>query len=260
MILHFIKYQGTGNDFILFDDRQLTFPVDEVLIKRLCDRHFGIGADGILLLRQEAGFDFRMIYYNADGSAATFCGNGGRCITAFAHKSGIRGKNFRFIATDGIHNSLIINDKDLEMNIELEMQDAIIYNCDSESYYLNTGTYHVVKFVSDPDQVDVLAEGRKIRYDNKYQAHGTNVNFACFDGKELYVRTYEKGVENETLSCGTGVTATAIAASLKYGGNDFGVSTSGGKLYVHFNRIGNSFTQVKLTGPVRVVFNGNIEI
>lgn len=260
MKLRFSKYEGTGNDFILFDDRQLVFPFDENLIKTLCDRHFGIGADGILLVRPEDGFDFRMVYYNSDGSPATFCGNGGRCITAFAHKLRIAGKNCRFMAADGIHNALIINENNLKMEVELLMQDAEIYHSEDENYFMNTGTYHLVKFVADPDKVDILAEGRKIRYESKFQPEGTNVNFACLQKDGLYVRTYEKGVENETLSCGTGVTATAIAASLKYGGNGFEVRTRGGKLYMHFERHENTFTQVKLTGPARFVFEGQIII
>jgi len=260
MILPFSKYEGTGNDFILIDDRKLQFPANSELITRICDRHFGIGADGILLVQHSEGYDFGMNYFNSDGSHATFCGNGGRCIAAFAHQLGITGVTCRFKAADGVHHARIMENNGRIMTVELEMQDAVIYNTDRSIYYMNTGTYHIVKFVKDPDNIDIIESGREIRYDARYEPHGTNVNFATVLKNELYVRTYEKGVENETLSCGTGVTASAIAASLQYGGNDFFVNTAGGRLHVGFIREGNSFKQVKLTGPAKFVFEGKIEI
>ncbi len=260
MTLPFSKYEGTGNDFIMIDDRKLQFPVSENLISRLCDRHFGIGADGILLVQHSEGYDFGMNYFNSDGSPATFCGNGGRCITAFAHRMGITGNTSRFMAADGIHHARITENNGPVMIVELEMQDPVIYSTDNNSYYMNTGTYHVVKFVDNPDNVEILESGREIRFDARYEPHGSNVNFARLLKKELYVRTYEKGVENETLSCGTGVTASALAAALKYGGDDFYVNTAGGRLFVSFKRTGDSFRQVKLTGPAKLVFEGFIEI
>jgi diaminopimelate epimerase len=260
MTLQFSKYEGTGNDFIMIDDRKLVFPVSEQLISHLCDRHFGIGADGVILVQHSEGYDFGMNYFNSDGSAATFCGNGGRCITAFAHHLGITGSTCRFMAADGIHHAQITENNGPVMVVELGMQDATIYSMDNNTFYLNTGTYHVVKFVSNPDNVDIIESGREIRFDARYEPHGTNVNFAKLLKKELYVRTYEKGVENETLSCGTGVTATAIASSLKYGGDAFYVNTAGGRLHVSFTRTGDAFKQVKLSGPARLVFEGEIEI
>ena len=260
MTLQFSKYEGTGNDFIMIDDRRLQFPVSEQLINKLCDRHFGIGADGVLLVQHSEGYDFGMNYFNSDGSPATFCGNGGRCITAFAHQKGIIGNTCRFMASDGIHHAQISENNGSIMIVELEMQDAVIYSMDKNSYYINTGTYHVVKFVDNPDNVEIIESGREIRYDARYEPHGTNVNFAKLLKKELYVRTYEKGVENETLSCGTGVTASAIAASLKYGGNSFYVNTAGGRLFVSFTRMDDTFKNVKLTGPAKLVFEGTIEI
>jgi len=260
MTIQFSKYEGTGNDFIMIDDRKLQFPVNEHLISRLCDRHFGIGADGILLVQHSEGYDFGMNYFNSDGSAATFCGNGGRCITAFAHQLGITAGTCRFMAADGIHHAQIKENNGSVMIIELGMQDPEIYNRDNNSCYLNTGTYHVVKFVDNPDNIDIIEDGRELRYDARYEPHGTNVNFAKLLKKELYVRTYEKGVENETLSCGTGVTASAIAASIKYGGDAFYVNTAGGRLHVSFTRIGDTFKNVKLTGPAILVFKGEIEI
>ena len=260
MMLQFSKYEGTGNDFILIDDRKLQFPIDDELISRLCDRHFGIGADGLLLLQHSEGYDFGMNYFNSDGSPATFCGNGGRCIAAFAHHLGIIEGTCRFMAADGIHHARITENTGLVLKVELDMQDAIIYSTDNNTFYLNTGTYHVVKFVDNPDNIDIVEDGRELRYDARYEPHGTNVNFAKLLKKELYVRTYEKGVEDETLSCGTGVTASAIAASLRYGGNAFYVNTAGGRLHVSFDRDENSFKKVKLSGPARLVFDGKIEI
>jgi len=260
MTIQFSKYEGTGNDFIMIDDRKLQFPISEELISKLCDRHFGIGADGVLLVQRSEGYDFGMNYFNSDGSHATFCGNGGRCIVAFAHQLGITGNTCRFMAADGIHHAQINENNGLSMVVELGMQDAIIYSMDNHMYYLNTGTFHVVKFVDNPDDVDILEDGREIRYDSRFEPHGTNVNFAKLLKNELYVRTYEKGVENETLSCGTGVTASAIAASLKYGGTSFFVNTAGGRLFVSFSRTENTFRQVKLTGHARLVYEGTIDI
>ena len=260
MTLQFNKFEGTGNDFIVIDDRKLQFPVSEELIANLCDRHFGIGADGILLVRHSEGYDFGMVYYNCDGSPATFCGNGGRCISAFAYQLGITSVSGRFLAADGVHHVRIMENNGHTFIVELEMQDAIIYNTDHDMYYMNTGTYHVVKFVEDPDKIDIVESGREIRYDARFAPHGTNVNFATSLKKELYVRTYEKGVENETLSCGTGVTASAIAASIRYGGNAFFVNTAGGRLHVSFANSEDRFKQVKLTGPARFVFEGKLEI
>jgi diaminopimelate epimerase len=260
MTLQFSKYEGTGNDFIMIDDRKLQFTANEQLISKLCDRHFGIGADGILLVQHSEGYDFGMNYFNSDGSPATFCGNGGRCITAFAHQKGISGNTCRFMAADGIHHASITENNGSVMIVELDMQDPEIYSMDRNMCYLNTGTFHVVKFVNNPDDIDIIESGREIRYDAMFEPHGTNVNFAKLLKKELYVRTYEKGVENETLSCGTGVTASAIAASLKYGGNSFYVNTAGGRLFVSFTRIEDTFKNVKLTGPAKLVFEGTIEI
>lgn len=260
MILPFSKYEGTGNDFILIDDRKLQFPANEDLISKLCNRHFGIGADGILLLQHSEGYDFGMNYFNSDGSHATFCGNGGRCITAFAFHEGIIADSCRFMAADGIHHSRIVEKNRHSLLVELEMRDPVVFTQQPNFYYLNTGTYHVVKFVDNPDTIDILEDSREIRYDERFAPHGTNVNFARLLKKELYVRTYEKGVEDETLSCGTGVTASAIAASLKYGGDSFYINTAGGRLSVSFKCIQDHFRQVKLTGSARLVYKGEIEI
>jgi diaminopimelate epimerase len=259
MNLQFSKYEGTGNDFILIDDRKLQFPISEKLISKLCNRHFGIGADGILLVQHSEGYDFGMNYFNSDGSHATFCGNGGRCITAFANHLGIISNTCRFMAADGIHHATITENNGQVMKVELSMQDPVIYSQANNFCYLNSGTFHVVKFVDNPDNIDIIEDGREIRYDARFEPDGTNVNFARLLKKELYVRTYEKGVEDETLSCGTGVTASAIAASLKYGGDSFYVNTAGGRLFVSYTRTGEVIKNVKLTGPAKLVFEGRID-
>lgn len=256
MILNFWKYQGTGNDFILVDDRAMKFKPNREYIMHLCDRRFGIGSDGLLLLRNKEGFDFEMIFYNPDGSVATFCGNGARCIVAFAASLGIGTDTFRFLATDGIHEASLTEVSPDKWLVRVSMSDPVIYTHTDEFTYLNTGTFHYIKFVADPDLIDVMAEAPGIRYDQRFEPNGTNVNYAAFRGDEIYVRTYEKGVEAETLSCGTGVTATAVAASLRTGINSFNIRTKGGMLKVYFDRDGDKFSNVQLEGPAVNVFSG----
>jgi diaminopimelate epimerase len=256
----FYKYEGTGNDFILFDERGGVLPLSTAMIKRLCDRHFGIGADGVLFLQPEPGYAFRMKYYNADGSPATFCGNGGRCISAFARMLGVAGDAFEFVADDGNHHARIVDIQGDKIQVDLSMQDAVIYSKFQDGVYLNTGTCHFVKFVPDPDQFDLLKEAPPIRYDERFSPQGVNVNYAGFRDGKIYIRTYEKGVENETLSCGTGVTACAVAASLGNGCEAFEVVTKGGELEVAFSRKGEQFKDIRLKGPTRMVFTGEILI
>ena len=260
MQIKFVKYQGTGNDFILIDDRARLFEESKALIARLCDRHFGVGADGVLLLRNSEGYDFEMTYFNADGSPATFCGNGGRCIVAFANSLGIIEDVCHFKAPDGIHAATIVSQMKNEFIVKLQMLDAIIYENVPDHTYLNSGTYHYIKFVEDPDSIDVIQQARKIRHDPRFAPHGTNVDYVKINGNELFVRTYEKGVEQETLSCGTGVTASAIAASLRTGGNNWIVHSLGGILEVNFDRDSDTFTQIYLRGPATRVFEGFLSI
>lgn len=260
MLIDFVKYQGTGNDFILIDDRSLLFDESPGVISQLCDRHFGIGADGLLLLRNSDGFDFGMIYYNSDGSPATFCGNGGRCIAAFAGSLGIASAEFYFKAADGPHKASILSHSGNVSLVKLQMKDALIYESLQDHVYLNSGTYHYIEFHEDPDSVNLVDYARKIRYDARFEPHGTNVNIVKIDGLELWVRTYEKGVEDETLSCGTGVTASAIAASLRTSGTHWVVHTRGGNLEVGFNRNGDTFTDIYLQGPATRVFEGTFSI
>ena len=260
MKLTFHKYQGTGNDFILIDNRKGIFSSDNDAVAKLCDRHFGIGADGLLLIETTEGYDFRMVYFNSDGSAATMCGNGGRCIAAFANRLGIVGTNAHFLAADGQHYAKIEVLDNLCTQVELSMNDVIPADMGEHFVVLNTGTPHFVRFVEEPDSIDLMTEGAKIRYAPDYAPVGINVDFARYAIDQIYVRTYEKGVEAETLSCGTGVTASAIAASLLTGRESYQVTTRGGKLAVAFERNGVTFTNIRLSGPATFVYSGETEI
>jgi diaminopimelate epimerase len=260
MQLKFFKYEGAGNDFIVIDNRVVELDYRNDLVKKLCDRHFGIGADGLLLLENAEGFDFRMVYYNSDGSPATMCGNGGRCIAAFANRSGIVGDTLSFLAADGPHSASIHKIDENITQVELSMKDVNISISNEHSVILNTGTPHFVSFVDDPDNIDIVAEGQKIRYAPEFAPIGTNVNFAKLDGDKIYVRTYEKGVEDETLSCGTGVTASAIAASEFTDAKSFKVTTRGGQLSVAFEKEGKNYINIRLCGPATFVYSGEISI
>jgi diaminopimelate epimerase len=258
MNLHFYKYQGTGNDFILFDNRNGNIHLNRTQIALLCDRRFGIGADGLMLLELADGYNFKMVYYNADGNESTMCGNGGRCIFAFAKQLGIINNTATFIAIDGAHHAEI-NSNGV---INLKMQD--VSNIVSDNYHteLNTGSPHYVTFVDDVHHTDVVHTGREIRNRNQYQPNGINVNFVQKTDDGIWGRTYERGVEDETLSCGTGVTAAAIAASgSNLGSFSTAIHTLGGNLQVHFVKdTVASAKEVVLSGPANFVFEGDINI
>lgn len=262
MNLVFEKYHGTGNDFILMDDRENKLQLSREQIEFLCHRRFGIGADGLLLLRTNDSYDFEMVYYNSDGLPGSMCGNGGRCIAAYAFKKGIVKSNMRFIAADGPHEAEIISSDPME--VRLQMSDVSVIEKSPDFYFLDTGSPHVVKFLQDVDKLDVVAEGRKVRNNDRFREKGTNVNFLEDKGAEIFVRTYERGVEDETLSCGTGVTASALAAAmkgiLKAGAENCNVRTPGGLLRVHFNSTETGFNQVYLQGPAQFVFAGTVKL
>lgn len=262
MNLVFEKYHGTGNDFILMDDRENKLQLSREQIEFLCHRRFGIGADGLLLLRTNDSYDFEMVYYNSDGLPGSMCGNGGRCIAAYAFKNGIVKSNMRFIAADGPHEAEIISSDPME--VRLQMSDVSVIEKSPDFYFLDTGSPHVVKFLQDVDKLDVVAEGRKVRNNDRFREKGTNVNFLEDKGAEIFVRTYERGVEDETLSCGTGVTASALAAAmkgiLKPGSESCNVRTPGGLLRVHFNSTETGFNQVYLQGPAQFVFAGTVKL
>ena len=254
MEISFFKYHGTGNDFIILDNRDGKYnELTATQIASMCNRKFGIGADGLMLLENAEGFDFRMKYHNADGNEGSMCGNGGRCLVQFAHDKGIVKDNYFFIATDGPHEASIQENGD----VRLKMKDVNHIDSTSESSTLNTGSPHYIHWVNTLDGFDVFSEGRNIRYNENFKHEGINVNFVKKEEDGIRVRTYERGVEDETLSCGTGVTAAAIASSVKMGQQQVNVKVEGGNLAVSFNRIGEKeFTEVWLIGAATFVFTG----
>lgn len=254
----FYKYQGTGNDFVMIDNRKGVFDKQNIdLIAHLCNRRTGVGADGLILLESEQGYDFRMVYFNADGNESTMCGNGGRCIVAFAKFLGIIDKNTEFIAIDGPHLARI--DK---AYVELKMQDVSTVNSNINYHILDTGSPHYVALQSNLQAIDMNAEGSKIRHSTPFDASGINVNFAEKINDDTFaIRTYERGVEGETLSCGTGATAVAIAMyhSNKTASKTINLKTQGGNLQVRFESLESSYSDVWLCGPTKRVFKGDLE-
>ncbi len=262
MKIHFYKYQGAGNDFIMIDNRTNWFPSKNIdLINKLCNRNFGIGADGLILLNKSETFDFTMFYANADGSESTMCGNGGRCIVAFAKQLNIIDYTTKFNAIDGEHHATIQADG----SIKLQMNDVITINRINDfTFELNTGSPHYVIFKNESlESLDIITESHKIRYNETYKTHGINVNFVWPNQNELVIRTYERGVENETLACGTGATAAALCyfAFFNPDINQINLQTRGGKLTVFANKLSNNeFKNVWLCGAAQLVFEGTIEI
>lgn len=254
----FYKFHGTGNDFIMLDGRHDEEVLSPDSIAFLCHRHFGIGADGLIAVTPKEGFDFEMIYYNSDGSPARMCGNGARCAAAFASMLGISGYNPVFLAGDGPHKAEINQNSQNDWSVEVSMRDVLIPGSFGNQTEINTGTPHFVNIVDDVDKIDVPAEGRRIRYSEKYYEKGVNVDWLSFSNGQIKVRTYERGVENETLSCGTGVTACAIVAALTTGQTVWRVETRGGFLSVSMKKDKDSFIDITLTGPVKLVFKGEI--
>ena len=257
MNLHFYKYEGCGNDFILFDNRKKDINLNTEQIKQLCDRHFGIGADGLMLLENIEGYDFKMVYYNSDGNQSSMCGNGGRCITAFAKRLSIIKNEAHFMAVDGEHLSIMENEI-----ISLKMNDVLKIETHSDYFSLNTGSPHVVKWVKNIEDYKVFDEGKKIRYSDPFNSKGgTNVNFIELKNDTLFIRTYERGVENETLACGTGVTAAALVEAIAEKpthANLCNVTSMGGNLNVIYTKhTDNSFTNIWLKGPACFVFEGD---
>lgn len=256
MEIKFSKYQGAGNDFIIIDDRSLNFDVNnEKLIAQFCDRNIGIGADGLILLRNHPRCDFEMLYFNSDGNPSSMCGNGGRCLVDFAYKLGIISENCSFIAPDGWHNASWSQDE-----ITLSMTDIKEVEKIGDDYFMDTGSPHYVRFVDELVNYPLILEAQQIRFGNRFNDHGTNVNFIELHDDILKIRTYERGVEGETLACGTGVVASAIATFLyrKEHKNNFVIETLGGKMSVSFNYKNEQFTNVELKGPATFVYEGKI--
>ena len=272
MKIPFYKYQGTGNDFVMIDQRVQQFlkKTDTAIINHLCDRRFGIGADGLILLENpdvpNSGIDFKMVYFNADGSESSMCGNGGRCLTAFAHFLGVFKEKCRFMAIDGEHEATINADN----WVELKMIDVKNIEIGNDYFLLNTGSPHYVVFTEDLTDIDVYENGRAIRYSERFHTEGVNVNFVEIlnspsggrGAAGIEVATYERGVEAETFSCGTGVTAAAIAYYLKnHAATRVPIKTKGGLLEVHFeSNTEGIFQNVWLCGPALQVFEGEVEV
>lgn len=254
--MKFDKYEGTGNDFILIDNRDLHFNKRDLkLIRLLCHRQSGVGADGLILLENDDEVDFKMVYYNADGSSGAMCGNGGRCIVDFAQKLGIISNKTTFRGPDGLHTGEILPDQ----SIQISLKDVTEIDIQSDYYFLDTGCPHYVTFVEDLEKVNIKKEGADIRYNSRFAPAGTNVNFVEINQQGLTVATYERGVENETLSCGTGVTASAIAYGLTQkdiNQHQISIKTKGGDLQVSFNIEDQIIRDIKLKGKVDIVFKG----
>jgi len=259
MKLNFFKYQGAGNDFVIIDNRTNVFPKDNYdLIRGYCDRRFGIGADGLMLLEKATDADFNMVYYNADGRPGSMCGNGGRCIVAFAKTLGLFDTSTSFNAL-GEKYEASINEEQVSLNM-LNVENIEIH---PDHVFLDTGSPHHVTFTENLPTFDVVEQGRKIRHGAPYFETGTNVNFVEKINENTFnVRTYERGVEDETLSCGTGVTAVALASFHlnKTSEKEIHIETLGGKLKIEFEKENNTYKNIILTGPATFVFKGTIEL
>jgi diaminopimelate epimerase len=259
MRINFYKYQGTGNDFVIIDNRENPISLSKDQINQICDRKFGIGADGLMLLNLKEGYDFEMIYFNADGNESTMCGNGGRCLTKFAFDRGIKKEKYKFIAVDGEHEAVLNGLDWVELKM-VDVQGITKYQTDS---ILNTGSPHYVQTVEHLKEWDVFQKGHAIRYSKDFAQEGINVNFVeKINSHKISVRTYERGVENETLSCGTGVTAAALVfAPAENGNSKIEITTLGGNLAVTFEKVDkDTFKNIWLCGPATFVFKGEFEI
>ena len=259
MTIPFCKYHGTGNDFILLDQREVDhIELDQhELIRFICDRRFGIGGDGLIILKNHRDYHFEMIYYNSDGHQSSMCGNGGRCIVAFAKKIGIIEDEYSFIAIDGPHKAKISADE----IVSLEMINVPEIKKGEEHFELNTGSPHYVTFVEDVDDINVIENGQAIRYSKPFREEGINVNFVEKRKDKIVVLTYERGVEGETFSCGTGVTAAAIASRAEGDSekNNVDIQTRGEMLNVRFEKSNKGFQNIWLSGHATLVFEGDFQ-
>lgn len=260
MTIHFYKYQGTGNDFVVLDNRNEQYSaITKAQVKHICDRRFGVGADGLMMLNNKPGYDFEMKYFNADGGEGSMCGNGGRCLVKFAADMGIRKNMYRFMAADGVHEAEI----DADGTISLKMKDVTSIAEFGSDFLVDTGSPHYIKFTSDVMNYDVFKKGHDIRYSSEFADQGINVNFVQQkNDHEIIVRTYERGVEDETYSCGTGVTAAALVCyHNETGYNDVTVITKGGRLTVEYDRLSDeSYSNIFLCGPAEKVYEGDVDV
>ena len=256
MKINFSKYQGAGNDFIIIDNRNTLFdPLNHELISRLCDRRMGIGADGLMLLNTSVDYAFKMVYFNADGKPGSMCGNGARCIVAFAKQLDIFEDECTFLAFDGPHYAEWSKEF-----VRLKMSDITSVESINGSYFIDSGSPHYISFVDNLEDLDVTKEGQLIRYNERFNSDGTNVNFVKLGERNISIRTYERGVEAETLACGTGAVACAIATFEKghIQNNSLEVKVLGGWLKVDFQKT-DYYSDVFLTGPYQEVFKGEVE-
>ena len=258
MVLIFSKYHGAGNDFILVDNRENTYDLSVKQIADLCHRNMGIGANGLILIAKSNQADFKMNYFNSDGLKGSLCGNGGRCAVAFSKNLKLFNENCFFEAFDGLHRAWV----DPFGLVKMEMKELSIITKKDAFWKLDTGSPHLVTFSDDIDELNVKTEGAKIRNSPAYISQGINVNFAHIQGNEIYIRTYERGVEEETLACGTGAVASAIASfeSNLISVTEINVHTLGGLLKVEFEKINKIYCNIILTGEARFVYEGKIKI
>ena len=259
MKINFSKYNGAGNDFIVIDDRNNNIENNSSLIKKLCNRNFGIGGDGLILIKESKSTDFEILHYTSDGNLGSLCGNGSRCAISFAFKNNIIGKKTLFEAFDGIHEAEVIN-KDL-IKMDMKINSQILQN--KYGTWLDTGSPHLVIEKENTDKLDVNLEGSSIRYNEHYNKEGVNVNFIEKISDETFkIRTYERGVENETLACGTGSTASAICMNYleKSNSNLITMKCRGGDLKVQFKSNNKEYNNISITGPAKLVFEGQINI
>lgn len=257
MTLPFEKYQATGNDFVIIDNRKEIFPkTEQSLIARICHRQFGIGADGLILIEDTPEANFAMLYFNADGAPGSFCGNGSRAATRYAASLGLINKAGNLLAFDGLHKAEI--DKNV---IKMSMADVQNGSKSLNGTFIDTGSPHYVEFRKDLNSLDVFTEGKNLRQHEQFKPGGANINFVEIKTPTaIKVRTFERGVENETLSCGTGVTASAMVMAREFGNHTISIETLGGKLKIQFVKAENGFKNVFLIGPAKKVFSGTIEI
>jgi len=256
--IQFEKYQGTGNDFVIVDNWDGSLDAYALPVSEICDRRFGVGADGLIVIQQHDDCDFEMIYFNADGSQS-FCGNGSRCAVRFVHVKNRISDVTDFLSTDGMHKATVNGDQ-----IALDMHDVEDWEIGLDHYITDTGSPHYMVYVDRLEGFPVVEQARQIRFNDRFSGPGINVNFLENHGDDLSIRTYERGVENETLSCGTGVTASAIMHHIRNGAftgdKEIAVESRGGGLKVSFHFDGNKFTQIKLIGPAEKTFEGQIDI
>ena len=254
--IKFCKFHGAGNDFVMINAMRNPISLSDNDVFHICNRRTGIGADGLIMITPSESYDFKMRYFNCDGRESTFCGNGGRCAACFAYIEGITSESMTFEAMDGVHKAAVSQLSDCLFTVSLSMRDIEQFQFDGERLLINTGSPHFVTKVHNLKDFDVVGQGRKIRCDKEISEDGVNVDFMEACGNDYFIRTYERGVEDETLACGTGVTASALAASLWFGGQDIDIHTSIATLNVKFQHNGNGFSNIVLTGPATYVCNG----